>query len=320
MTASIAALLAPLAQAQPWPSRPLRVIVPFPPGNAGDLTARTVSDRLAQRLGQPVVVDNRPGAAGVVGMEAVARATPDGYTVVVTSLSPVVIIPVLSKGLPYDPQKDFVPVARIAWTGMMLVASPSIAARNVGELITHVRANPGRLNYGHLGSGTLSQLSMELFKLSSGTDVVGVPYKGSAQALTDILGGQIQLMFDGMTSANPQVKAGKLKAFAVTSKTRSVFAPDVPTLSESGIQGLQDVEVLGWTGLLAPAGTPRPVVDRINADMNQILQQGETRERFAAQNLETFPPASAGEFGEFIRAELAKWAGVARAAKIESAP
>jgi tripartite-type tricarboxylate transporter receptor subunit TctC len=305
------------AAAQAWPSKPVRLIVPFPAGNAGDVTARTLIDQLGARLGQPIIVDNRPGAAGTIGMEAVKKSPPDGYTLLVTSLSPLVVNPVVMKSLPYDPIKDFQPVARIGWTGLMMVANIGFSANTVQELVAMAKAAPGKYNYAHIGAGTLSHLTMELFLQAAGIDVVGIPYKGSSQALTDVVGGQVPLMFDGMTSANVQVKAGKLKGLAVSSPRRSVFAPNVPTLAESGVPALKDVEVTGWTGLLGPAGLPRDLVNRLNADINAIVQTQDIRDRYAAQNLEVFPPGSADDFAAYIRAESEKWKKVGRDANIQ---
>ena len=305
------------AAAQAWPAKPIRLIVPFPAGNAGDVTARTLTDRLSQRLGQPLVVDNRPGAAGVIGMEAVKKASPDGYTLLVSSLSPFVINPLMIKELSYDPVKDYLPVARIGWTGMMLVANLDFPANTVQELIALVKGAPGKNNYAHIGVGTLSQLTMEAFLQATDLAVVGVPYKGSAQALTDLIGGQVPIMFDGMTSANVQVKSGKLKALAVSSPRRSVFAPTVPTLAESGVPSLRDVDVVGWTGMFAPAGTPRDIVAKLNAEVNAVVQTQEIKDRYAAQNLEVFPPGSADDFAAYIRAETEKWKKVGRDAKIQ---
>jgi tripartite-type tricarboxylate transporter receptor subunit TctC len=311
------ALAAPAA-AQPYPAKPIRVIVPFPPGNAGDVTARSIGDKLSQRLGQPVIIDNRAGAQGNIGTDAVAKAPPDGYTILVTSLSPVVITPSVSKNTPYDPLKDLAPVAMIGYTGMILVAPPQLPVSNVPELIAYVKANPGKVTYASLGSGTLSMLAMEMFKRAAGVDVLHVPYKGSAQALTDLIGGQVTLMIDGMTSSYGQVKAGKLKAIAISARNRSVFAPSIPTMSESGVAGLKDFDIAGWVGMLAPANTPKPVVDRLNAEVNQILQQPDFKERTATAGLELYPPATPEQFGTFIGKELARYREVSKALNIES--
>ena len=314
----VAAFGAPAALAQAYPSKPIRVIVPFPPGNAGDVTARAIGDKLSQRLGQPVIIDNRAGAQGGIGVDAVAKAPPDGYTILVTSLSPVVITPSVSKNIPYDPLKDLAPVAMIGYTGMILVASPQLPVNNVPELIAYVKANPGKVTYASLGSGTLSMLAMEMFKRGSGVDVLHVPYKGSAQALTDLIGGQVTLMIDGMTSSYGQVKAGKLKAIAISARNRSSFAPSLPTMSESGVAGLKDFDIAGWVGMLAPAGTPKPVVDRLNSEVNLLLQQPDFKERAGTAGLELYPPATPDQFAGFIRNELTRYREVSKALNIEA--
>ena len=312
------AAFATAAQGQAYPDRPIRAVVPFPPGNASDLATRTIAEPLAKRLGQPVVVDNRPGAAGTIGADAVAKAKPDGYTLLGTS-SAFSVTPSVYRKLPYDAERDLVPVAPIGWTVMMLVATTSFPANNVQELIAVLKASPGKYSYAHLGAGALSQMVMELLKQMAGVDVVGVPYKGSGQALTDLMGGQLPLMFDGLTSANPQVKAGRIKALAVSSKQRTRFAPDVPPLAESGVPALRDYDVLAWTGIFAPAGTPRAIVDRLNAEIGQIVQSPEVRERLAAQNLEAFPPMTQSEFAAYMKTEFDRWRQVARAGNIEAA-
>jgi len=301
-----------------WPARPLRIVVPFPPGNAGDVTARAIADKLAQALGQPVIVDNRAGAQGAIGVAAVAKAAPDGYTVLVTSLSPLVITPWVSRSLDYDTQRDLAPVALIGWTGMILVAPRDFPPGSAGEVIAYAKAHPGTLGYASLGSGTLSMLTMELFKQSAGIDLLHVPYKGSSQALTDLVGGRVSLMFDGMTSSYGQVKAGNLKAIAISATRRSAFAPELPTLSESGVAGLRSFDVVGWTGMLAPARTPAPIVERLNAEIAQIMQQAEFRSRVASQSLDLYPPQTPAQFGQFIQRELARWGGIVKTLNIEA--
>jgi tripartite-type tricarboxylate transporter receptor subunit TctC len=307
-----------VAQGQPYPDRPIRVVVPFPPGNASDLATRTIAEPLAKRLGQPIVVDNRPGAAGTIGADTVARSKPDGYTLLGTS-SAFSVTPSVYRKLPYDAERDLVPVAPIGWTVMVLVAHPGFPASNVQELVALLKASPGKYSYAHLGAGALSQMVMELLKQMAGVDVVGVPYKGSGQALTDLMGGQLPLMFDGLTSANPQVKAGRIKAFAVSSKERIRFAPDVPALAESGVAALSDYDVRAWTGLFAPAGTPKAIVDRLNAELAQIVQIPEVKNKLAVQNLEAFPPMTQSEFAAYMKAEFERWRRVAQAGKIEAA-
>lgn len=306
-----------VAFAQAWPSKPLRIIVPFPPGNAGDVTARSVADRLTQRLGQPVIVENRAGAQGAIGVEAVVKSPPDGYTLLVTSLSPLVITPHVSKNLPYDPLRDLAPVARIGWTGMILVAPVSFPANTVQELIAYGKANPGKLSYASLGAGTLSMLTMEVFKQATGLDVLHVPYKGSSQAMTDLIGGQVPLMFDGMTSSYAHVKSGKLKALAISAGTRSALAPEIPALAETGVTGLKDVGVEGWSGMLAPAGTPAAIIERLNTEVNWILQQPDFKARANGQNLDLYPPSTAAQFNTFLRREFNHWGATVKPLKLD---
>jgi tripartite-type tricarboxylate transporter receptor subunit TctC len=293
------------------------VVVPFPPGNASDLAARAITEPLAKRLAQPIVVDNRPGAAGTIGADTVAKAKPDGYTLLCTS-SAFSVTPSVYRKLPYDAERDLVPVAPVGWTVMMLVATTSFPANNVQELVAVLKADPGKHSYAHLGAGALSQMVMELLKQLAGVDVVGVAYKGSGQALTDLMGGQLPLMFDGLTSANPQVKAGRIKALAVSSKQRTRFAPDVPPLAESGVIALKDYDVQAWTGVFATAGTPKAIVDRLNAEIMQIVQSPEIRDRLAAQNLEAFPPMTQDAFAAYMKSEFDRWRTVAREGKIEA--
>ena len=317
-TVAVAAMscFAAVCAAQGFPNKPIRVIVPFPPGNAGDVTARAMADKLGQRLGQPIIVENKAGAQGAIGVDAVAKAAPDGYTLLVTSLSPIVITPSVYKTLPYDPMRDLAPVALVGWTGLILVASPQFPANSVNELITFAKANPGKTTYASIGQGTLSMLSMELIKQAAKVDVLHVPYKGSSQALTDLIGNQVSVMMDGMTSAYAQVKGGKLKALAVSSLKRSAFAPEIPTLSESGIAGLKDFDVVGWTGMLAPAGTPKAVIDRLNSEVNQIMQTEEFRSRVAAQSLELYSPSSPEQFASYIKRESVRWGSLTKALNI----
>lgn len=303
-------------QSDHWPTRTIRLIVPFPPGNAGDIAARLLSDELARRLGQAVVVDNRAGASGAIGIQAVIQSPPDGHTLLVTSLSPLSIAPALARNLPYDPERDLLPVALIGWTSMMLVASPEFPARDVAGVVNVLRAEPGRHSFAHLGPGTLSHLTQELFRVTLGLQVEGVPYRGSGQALMDMSANRIPLMFDGMTSALAQVQAGRVKGIAVSSARRSAFARDIPTLAESGLQRLDGFEVLGWNGLLAPRGTPRAVVERVNAAVADALRDPAVTGRFGAQALEAFAPASPDEFAAYLRADLVRWQRVVRDANI----
>jgi len=305
------------APAQSWPARPVRIMVPFPAGNAGDVTARSMTDRLSQRLGQPFIVENRAGAQGAIGVDAVAKAAPDGHTLLVTSLSPLVITPHVSKNLPYNPLTDLTPVALIGWTGMILVAPVNFPANTVQELLAYAKANPGKLSYASIGAGTFSMLTMEVFKQATGMEAVHVPYKGSAQAMTDLIGGQIPIMFDGMTSSYAHVKAGKLKALAISASKRSALAPEIPALAESGVTGLRGIGVEGWTALLAPAGTPKAIVDRLNAEVNLLLGDADFKARVNGQNLDLYAPTSPAQFADFMAKESARWGAAVKPLKLE---
>jgi tripartite-type tricarboxylate transporter receptor subunit TctC len=314
--AALGAMAAGSARAQSWPTRPIRLIVPFPAGNAGDITARVMGEELSRRLGQPVVVDNRAGGSGAIGIQAVLQAPPDGYTLLVTSLSPLTIVPALNRNLPYDVERDLMPVALIGWTGMMLVATPEFPAGDLAGVIAELRANPGKHNFANVGPGTLSHLTAELFRISLGLEFEGVTYRGSGQALMDVNAGRVPLMFDGMTSSLAQARGGRVKPIAVSSARRSAFAPEVPTLAESGDARLSGFESVGWTGMLAARGTPRAVVERLNAVVNEALADPALAQRFAAQALELFPPSSPEQFADYIRADAARWQRVVREAKI----
>lgn len=311
-------LAATVAVAQSFPNKPVRIVVPFPPGNASDVAARALGEKLSQRIGQPVVVENKAGAAGAVGAEFVAKAPPDGHTLMITSLSPIVITPHVNKSLPYDALKDFVPVARVGYTGLILVVPSSFPVNNVSELIAYAKNNPGKLSYASVGAGTFSMLTMEVFKKSTQLDILHVPYKGSAQAMTDLIGGIVPLMFDGMTSSYTHVKSGRLKALAISAGRRSELAPEIPTLRETGIQGLRDVGVDGWTGVFAPAGTPAAAVNYLNQEINKVLEDPDFKRRANAQSLDVYAPATPAQFTDFVRSEHARWGGVIAPLKLDS--
>jgi tripartite-type tricarboxylate transporter receptor subunit TctC len=275
-----------------------------------------MGEELSKRLGQPVVVDNRAGGSGSIGIQAVLQAPADGYTLLVTSLSPLSIVPALNANLPYDVERDLVPVALIGWTGMMLVAAPDFPATDLAGVIRELRANPGKHNFANVGPGTLSHLTAELFRISLGLEFEGVTYRGSGQALMDVNAGRVPLMFDGMTSSLAQARGGRVKPIAVSSARRSIFAQDVPALAESGDARLSGFESVGWTGLLAARGTPRPIVERLNAVVNEALADPALAQRFAAQALEVFPPSTPEHFASYIRADSERWRRVVREAKI----
>jgi tripartite-type tricarboxylate transporter receptor subunit TctC len=293
------------AQAQTWPSRPLRMIVPFPPGGGTDLVSRSVAARLADALGQPVVVDNRPGAGGTIGADAVAKAAPDGYTIGTATSSTHPAAVVLQKGVPYDPIKSFAPITQVASTSYVLLGSSSLAPTTLGELISYAKANPGKLNFAHVGTSTLGYLMTLQLRALTGTEMQDVQYKGSAQIYPDLISGQVQLFLDNPGASTPLVSAGKLKAFAVTTPTPSM--PGVPRFVEAGVK---DYEPDFWYGVVAPAGTPKPIVERMQREIARYVQSAEGRKEFAARSL--VPVGSTPEqFAASMQAELERFREIA---------
>jgi tripartite-type tricarboxylate transporter receptor subunit TctC len=308
LAASTIAVVAAADAQTAFPIKPVRVVVPFPAGGTTDLLARAASQKLSATWGQQAIVDNRPGAAGNIGAELVAKAPADGYTLLMGTVGTHAINASLYPRMPYDHAKDFAPVILVAGVPNVLVVHPSLPVNSVQELIAFAKANPGRLNFASSGSGTSIHLSGELFKVMTGVQMTHIPYKGSAPALADLVGGQVQLMFDNLPSSLAFIKAGKLRALAVTSAQRSPALPDVPTVAESGVSGF---EASSWFGLLAPAGTPRDVVTKINADTQKWLASPDAKDKLAAQGA-----AAAGgspeDFAKHIEAETAKWARVVK--------
>lgn len=306
------AFTASSALAQAWPSKPIRYIVPFPPGAFNDTLGRVISAELSKTLGQPMVVENRPGGNSIIGTEAAARAAPDGHTLFGAAL-PFSVIQSLYK-TSFDVTRDFAPVTLAGISANLLVAHPSFPANSVKELLEHARRNPGRINYGSSGNGTSVHLSMELFKSMTKTFMVHIPYKGSAPVVTDLLAGQIDVMFDNVPNVIGHVRAGKMKALAVSTATRSALAPDVPTVAEAGVPGY---ELAVWFGVLAPAGTPREIIGRFNTEILKVLNSAEIRERFGKQGVEV-RTSTPEQFGEFVRAEVGRWAKVIKEAGIKA--
>ncbi len=298
--------------AQDYPTKPIRMIVPYPPAGGTDIVARTLSEPLATALGQPIIVDNRGGAAGNIGTDLAAKSAPDGYTMLFT-LSSHTINPKLYDKLPFDVERDFIPVSLAAFIPQILVAHPSLPANNIKELIALAKSQPGKLNYASVGTGSPAHIAGELFKLKTGVDMVHVPYKGGGPAVTDTLGGQVQLLFVSMPAALQYVRAGRLKALAVTSDKRSAAAPDVPTIAESGVP---DCVVNSWYGALVPAKTSPAVVSKLQATFAKVLQMPEVKERLFAQGAEATFSTSA-EFERLIRDELKQWEFVIREARIK---
>ena len=313
----LAALLAGAVWGPAWaqgayPARPVKVINPFPPGSPVDLVGRLVAQKLQDAWGQPVVVESRAGAGGAVGAEAVARAPADGYTLLVTSSSTHVIAPALRRQLPYDVNKDFAPIALVAYGPTVVVVHPSVPVQSLAELVAYAKARPGKVAYASSGLGTILHLSGELFAYRTGVDLLHVPYKGAVPASTDLLSGQVQLMFDSISNAAPHVKAGKLRALAVLTPQRTPLMPEVPTGQEAGFEGL---DFPAWIGFYAPAGTPRELVVQITRSVQSVMAQADIRERFAQGGL---IPASVtdADFARQVTAHQKIVADLVRAARI----
>lgn len=292
------------ASAQDYPTKPVRMIVGYPPGGVVDILGRVVAERLSERLGQTVIVENHPGASGIVGNRVAAQAEGDGYTLLMGYFSTLAVHPSLYKDLPYDPVKDYAPIGRIATTPLILVVSPKVQANNLRELIDLAKSRPGRLNYGATGNGSGAHLAAELLKQLAGIQMTQIPYKGSAPALTDLQGDHIQVLFDALPSALPLVNGGKLRAFAVTGATRSALVPDVPTVAESGFPNYQFAP---WLGLLAPQGTPPAIVERLNTELNAVLAMPEVAKKLTPLGYQ-LKGSSPQEFAAFIKSERARWA------------
>jgi len=299
--------------AQPFPARPIRFIVPFTPGGSQDVIARLLGQKLTERLGQQFVEDNRAGAAGLIAAEATARAPADGYTILMATAGPVTIAPSLHRRLPYDPARDFAPVIHLVDTPMALIASNALPARTVAELVTLVKAKPGGLNYASTGNGSISHLTMELFKIRTGAQLVHVPYKGAAPALVDLIAGQVPLLFTTTASAQPHAAAGKVRAIAVAAKRRSAMMPDVPTMEESGVK---DFEVPVWAGVLTTAGTPRPVVEKLYREFQSALQEKGVQDRLTQLGSDIADEGPA-QFAALLKADIARWAQVVKVANIK---
>lgn len=298
--------------ASTYPTRPIRLIVPFPPGGPADVLARVVGDRIGAAMGKAVVVENRAGAGGNIGMELVAKAAPDGYTLVLAPAGNLTVNPSLYRNVPYDVAKDFAPITVIAAVPNVLVVHPSVPAHNVSELIAHARANPGKLNFSSPGAGSGAHLAGELFKSMTGTDMVHVPFTGIAPAVTAVVSGDVQLMFAGAPSVLQHVRAGKLNALGVASLKRTAAAPDLPTLAESGLPGF---DVTSWYSIVAPAATPADIVNRLHDEIAKALREPDVREKLSGLGAEPVANTPA-EFAAMIRTEAAKWGEIVRSAKI----
>jgi len=296
------------ALAQPYPSKPVRIIVNFPAGGVADVYARIIGAKVQEAWGQPVVIENRTGAGGNIGAEAVAKSPPDGYTLNMSAIGPHAVNVSLFSKLPYDPVKDFTAVALVLEAEGLLVVHPSVPANSVAELITYARANPGKLTFASAGTGTASHLAGELFKTMAKVDMTHVPYKGNVPAITDLLAGQTSLLFATMPTVLPHAKTGKLRALATIGAERSRAAAELPTVAET----LPGFEVNNWIGLFAPAGTPAPIVQRWNAEVLRIMQLAEIQARLPVEGAR-FAPNSPEQFAQFVKSEIAKWASVVKA-------
>jgi tripartite-type tricarboxylate transporter receptor subunit TctC len=309
---SIMPALPAWAAAPEYPTKTIRMIVPFAPGGSNDIMARLLSQHFTESLGQPIVVDNRPGASGIIGTEVVAKAPPDGYTLLMMSVT-LAVNPSIRQKLPYDTRKDLLPITLVASAPLMLVVHPSLPVKSVKDLIGYAKANPGKLNFASGGPGTTPHLAGEMLKSMAGLEMTHIPYKGGGPALTDLVGGQVQLMLENIPSTLPHVKAGRLRALAVTGLKRSALVPELPTLDEAGLKGY---EIVGWNGLFAPAGAPQHVVTRIHGETVKTLAKPEVKERLATLGAEGVG-SSPEEFAKFFEAEISKWAKVVKEAGLK---
>jgi tripartite-type tricarboxylate transporter receptor subunit TctC len=303
LAAAFAALTAAAAEPAQWPTKPVKITFGFPAASATDVIARTVGQKLSEKWGQSVVIENRPGAGGNLGSEIAARAPNDGYTIFFGTVANAISTTLYSK-LNYDYLKDFTPITLVATTPLVLVANNSLPARNVKELVEYAKANPGKLNFGSGGVGTSNHLAGEMFKAATGTDLIHVAYKGTPAAYNDLFSGQVSLMWDNIVAVTNHVKTGRLKPLAVTSARRAASLPDVPTMAESGLSGF---EAVSWIGALVPAGTPQPIVDKIHTDLVAVLRMPEVKEKLGALGAEVVGN-SQEEFAAWNRNEIAKWA------------
>ena len=308
----LALAMGPAAAQQDYPNKPIRLIVPFTPGGVTDTGARVVADKLGARLGQSVVVDNRPGASGNIGTQMVATAAPDGYTLLLGFDGTLVINPHVYAKVPFDTLKDFVPVSKIGDAVLIIVVHPSVPAKTLSELVAYSKTNPGGVSYGSAGTGSTPHLAGELLKARTGANFVHVPYKGGGQSMTDLVGGSLPMLYTAVAGAYPFVQKGQIRPIAVSSAQRLASLPEVPTVAESGVPGF---ESSSWIGILAPAKTPQPIVDRLQRELHAVVQSPEVRERLASLGISALGNTP-GEFGQQIRADLAKYDQIVKAAKV----
>ena len=307
LAAAAAALLATAAAAQGYPTRPVKIVVPFAAGGPADVYARVLAQKLEGVMGQPFVVEDRPGGGSIVGTQAVQQAEPDGYTLLMMSNTHTVNETLIPKK-PFQLMRDFVPVAPVNYSDLVMVVHPSVPAKSLKEFIALAKSRPGELNYASSGPGTPYHMAGELFKAMAGVNIVHVPYKGSSGARTDTLGGQVQMMFDAITTMAPNVEAGKVRALGTSGKVRSKVLPNVPTISEAGVPGY---EAVIWLGIMAPKGTPKPIVDKLNAEIRKVVSSPEIQAAWDKQGAVPMS-MSPGEFDEFLRGDIEKWAKVVK--------
>jgi len=310
--AAAALAVSSLASAQAYPNKTIKIVVPFAVGGIADTFGRVIAQKLTETWGQPVVVENKGGAGGNIGADFVAKSPPDGYTLVIGNIGSHAVNPFLVKSMPYDPLKDFVPIAHVLDAEGLLVVNPALPVKTISELIAYGKANPGKLSYASAGLGTTSHLAGELFKSMSGIDMVHVPYKGNSPAITDVMGGQVQLIFATMPTVIQQAKSGRLRMVATLGNARAKATPDVPTIAET----LPGFDVANWIGMFAPAGTPREIVDRLNAEIQKIMRSPDVESRLEAEGAK-FIPTTPESFAAFQKSESAKWAAAIKAANIK---
>jgi tripartite-type tricarboxylate transporter receptor subunit TctC len=310
---TLSAAFCSTAAAQTFPTRPVRIVVPFTPGGANDVIARVVAQKLTEQLGQQVLVDNRGGAGGAIGAEMVARSPADGYTLLLANPGPNAINPMLQPKTPYDPIKDFSMITLMAVSPQVLVAHPSMPVRSARDLVALAKSKPGQINYGSSGTGAITHLSMEFFKAKTKTDMVHIPYKGANISLTELGGGQVSVMFAALGSIQSMLASQRVRAIGIAARERSPLLPGVPAISESGIT---DFEVVNWFGIDAPANTPRPVVERLNQSINRVVQSADSRERFSSMG---FVPrgTTPEEFEQHVKSEIARWGSVIKSQNIK---
>jgi tripartite-type tricarboxylate transporter receptor subunit TctC len=309
----LATAVAPSARADDYPTRPVTLIVPYTPGGSTEILSRIVAQNLEQRLGKPVIVENKPGAGTVIGTTAVAQSAPDGYTLLMATVTPMAINVAVHKSLPYDPAADFVPLGMVASSPFFLIVNPELPVNTVKELVAYAKANPGKLSYGSAGVGTPHQLYMEMFKSMTGTQMAHVPYKGSLPVLDDVIGGHIQLMFCDVPPAAGMVAAGKVRVLGVSTKERLAAYPDVPTVAEAGVPGF---DVAGWFMIVAPAKTPRAIVDKLHDELLNVMASPDVKERIAKLSLVPLPTPSVADMQSFVKTEIVRWGKIVQQAGI----